>query len=121
MTKIALVTGASRGIGAATAVLLAEQGYDICINYINNVDAANQVLKRVKAFGVKAIIVQADVSQEEQVVQLFDEIDKRLGKITALVNNAGILMKQCKLTELTAERINKILRNKNIFRFPETL
>ncbi len=109
MKKIALVTGSSRGIGAATAILLAEKGFDICINYKNNSLAANEILRRTKKFGIKCIAVKADVSNETQVINLFETIDQQLGPVTALVNNAGILLPQSKLVNLNAKRINTLL------------
>ncbi|GLX79998.1 NAD(P)-dependent oxidoreductase [Thalassotalea insulae] len=109
--KIALVTGGSRGIGAATAQLLAQQGIQVVINYQKNQLAAEQITDSIIAQGYQAIAIQADVSQEEQVVELFKQIDVLDGKLTMLVNNAGILMQQSPVSELTAERINKILSN----------
>jgi NAD(P)-dependent dehydrogenase (short-subunit alcohol dehydrogenase family) len=109
MSKVALVTGGSRGIGAATALYLAAKGYNICINYKSNSDAAAQVLAQVKSYGVKGISVQADVSNENDVVRLFHEIDDNLGAITHLVNNVGVLFPQCRVEDLTAIRINTIL------------
>ena len=107
MSKIALITGGSRGIGAATALYLAEKGYNICINYKSNSDAAAQVLAKVKRYGVKGISVKADVSDETDVVRLFHEIDEKLGTITHLVNNVGVLFPQSRVEDLTALRINK--------------
>ena len=109
MNKIALITGASRGIGAATAKLLAQQGYDICINYHSDAQAAQQVVDTVIAQGQKAIAVQADISQESDVLRLFEQTDQQLGTLTALVNNAGILKPQSRVADLTAERINQLL------------
>lgn len=109
MNKIALITGASRGIGAATAKLLAQQGYDICINYRSDAQAAQQVVDTVIAQGQKAIAVQADISQESDVLRLFEQADQQLGTLTALVNNAGILKPQSRVADLTAERINQLL------------
>ena len=109
MSKVALITGASRGIGAATAVYLAKKGYNICINYKSNCDAALQVLAQVKSYGVQGIAVKADVSEEGDVIRLFREIDEKLGVLTHLVNNAGVLLPQSRVEELTALRINKIL------------
>jgi NAD(P)-dependent dehydrogenase (short-subunit alcohol dehydrogenase family) len=88
--KIALITGASRGIGAATALLLAENGYDVAINFLKNKAEAEKIVKKAKGFGVAAIAVQADLSQEKEIVKMFAEIDKKLGNVTALVNNGGI-------------------------------
>ena len=109
MKKIALITGSSRGIGAATAILLAKQGYDICINYKNNAIAANDVLGQVKKLGANCIAIQADVSNEAHVLDLFEQIDQQLGPISALVNNVGMLLPQSKLLDMNADRINKIL------------
>jgi NAD(P)-dependent dehydrogenase (short-subunit alcohol dehydrogenase family) len=113
MKKIALITGASRGIGAATAKHLARLGYDICINYKNNDAAAQNIVEAVKTMGIHAIAVKADVSVESEVVQLFAQIDRQLGPLTALVNNAGMLLPQSRLENTNAERIN-ILFNNNV-------
>ncbi len=108
-TKIALITGGSRGIGAATARVLAHQGYRICINYRDNLQAATVLQQELLAICEHVVIKQADVAQESEVVELFEYIDEHLGTITALVNNAGILKQQCRLQDLTAERINEVL------------
>lgn len=109
MNKIALVTGGSRGIGAATARQLASLKYDVCINYLHDESAALKVVDEISRQGGRAIAVQADVSNESEVVHLFVQIDQRLGKISALVNNAGVLMPQSRVEDLTAERINFVL------------
>ncbi len=110
MKKIALITGASRGIGAATAKRLAQAGYDICINYYKNRTAAESLAEALSAFGTKVIAVQADVSQEKAVENLFNTVDKQLGTLTALVNNAGIVMPQTTIEGITAERVNRLLQ-----------
>jgi NAD(P)-dependent dehydrogenase (short-subunit alcohol dehydrogenase family) len=107
--KVVLITGASRGIGAATAKLLAAQDYAVCINYQHNKHAADEVLAQITSHGGRAITCAADVSCESQVVELFKFIDTQLGAITHLVNNVGILLPQSKLLDMSAERINKIL------------
>lgn len=109
MNRTVLVTGSSRGIGAATARLLASRGYDVAINWLNDEAGAAQVLADVKARGVNAIAVRADVSKEDDVVRLFQNIDATLGPLTALVNNAGVLAKQTRVEHLDAARINRIL------------
>ncbi|GHB70798.1 oxidoreductase [Psychrosphaera saromensis] len=109
VNKVVVITGAGRGIGAATAKLFAEQGYDICINYHNDHESAEKVAKDVRAFGVKCICVQADVSKEEEVEHLFTQVDQQLGAITTLVNNVGILQSQMRVQDMSAERINNIL------------
>lgn len=88
--KIALVTGASRGIGAATALMLAENGYDIAVNYLQNHAKAEEIVKKAQGFGVRAIAVQADLSSESEIVKMFNKIDQELGEISALVNNGGV-------------------------------
>ncbi|MGB1110907.1 MAG: SDR family oxidoreductase [Gammaproteobacteria bacterium] len=106
---IAIITGASRGIGAATARRLAADGFDICINFRSNEDAAAQVAEEVNQLGRKALLVQSDVSTQNGVSTLFDAVDDQLGTPSALVNNVGVLFTQCRLTDLTEERINRVL------------
>ncbi|MEZ5537548.1 MAG: SDR family oxidoreductase [Thiolinea sp.] len=110
MKKVALVTGAGRGIGRATAIKLAEHGYAVCINYRSDHDSATAVLKEVRQSGVNAITMQADVSDESEVVRLFQAIDDKLGAVTALVNNAAILLPQTRLENITAQRVNTLLQ-----------
>ncbi|MRI31426.1 NAD(P)-dependent oxidoreductase [Endozoicomonas sp. OPT23] len=109
MKKVALITGSSRGIGAASARLLAEKGYDICINYLKNAEQAERLAEELQSHEVNVIAVQADVSQEEDVVRLFTTIDDLLGAVTALVNNAAILLPQTTVEEMSAERINRMM------------
>jgi NAD(P)-dependent dehydrogenase (short-subunit alcohol dehydrogenase family) len=109
MKPIVLVTGGSRGIGAATSKYLAKQNYAVCVNYISNKAETTKVVSYIEKDGGIAIAVQADVSKEDDVIRLFKTIDKSLGQITHLVNNAGILLPQIRVSEMTAERINKVL------------
>lgn len=109
MNRIVLVTGASRGIGAATARLAAAAGYAVCVNYRRDRAAAEQVAADVRKAGQDAIAVAADVANEAEVVRLFETVDRELGAITALVNNAGILEKQGRLEDTDAARLGRIL------------
>ena len=109
MTKIALITGGSRGIGAAVVKLLASEGYAVAINYRSNREEAEKVLQHVTECGSQGMIVQADVSDEAQVIDMFREVQSSLGSVTHLVNNAGILKQQTSLLGLDAQRINQIL------------
>ncbi|MCE6978463.1 SDR family NAD(P)-dependent oxidoreductase, partial [Pseudomonas frederiksbergensis] len=83
MDKVIVITGGSRGIGAATALLAAELGYRICINYQSDEQAAHSVLEQVRALGAQAIAVRADVSIEDEVIGLFHRVDTELGRVTA--------------------------------------
>lgn len=108
MKDVMIITGSSRGIGAATARLAASRGYAVCVNYRSRRDAALQVVAEVEAGGGEAIAVAADVAVEEDVTRMFDEVDRRLGRVTALVNNAGILDTQMRLEQMDAARIGRI-------------
>jgi len=114
MNKVALVTGASRGIGAATARLLAECGYQLCINYCRHRDDAEAVVREARAFGVDALAIKADVANEPQVLDLFRRIDSEFGRIDLLVNNAGIVRPQQRLEALTANRLQQLF-SVNVF------
>ena len=104
----ALVTGGSRGIGAATVRLLAKSGYKVCANFRSDEGAANAIVGEFPDGNV--IAVQADISDETDVLRLFAEVDERLGPITALVNNAGILRQQMRVEDMSASRINEVFR-----------
>jgi len=105
---IALITGASRGIGAATARLAAARGYAVCVNYRTNRRAADEVVTGIVAEGGRALAVAADVSADEDVVRLFRTVDAELGPPGALVNNAGILERQTRVERIDAARIDRI-------------
>jgi NAD(P)-dependent dehydrogenase (short-subunit alcohol dehydrogenase family) len=106
---VLLVTGASRGIGAATARLAASRGYAIAVNYRSNSQAARAVAAGIERTGGRAVAIQADVSREGDVCRLFEEVDRTLGILTGLVNNAGILEPQMRLETMTAERLARVL------------
>ncbi len=109
MARVAIVTGGSRGIGAATARLLAGEGWDICISYREEEGAALQVVDDCVARGRRAHAVRCDVAAEADVVELFTAADRELGPVQALVNNAGIVGAKSRVDELTVERIERML------------
>ena len=108
MDKVLMVTGGSRGIGAATARLAAQRGYSVCVNYRHNREAAEKVVESIEAMGAKAVAVGADVAVEADVVRLFETCDRALGTVTALVNNAGILETQMRVDAMDAARVHRI-------------
>jgi NAD(P)-dependent dehydrogenase (short-subunit alcohol dehydrogenase family) len=110
MDKIMLVTGGSRGIGAATALGAARQGYAVVLSYRTEAEAAAEVVRAIEADGGRALAVQADVAQEADVLRLFAACDAAFGPLTALVNNAGILSRQSRGEDMDAARIEHILR-----------
>jgi NAD(P)-dependent dehydrogenase (short-subunit alcohol dehydrogenase family) len=105
---VILITGASRGIGAATARLAAKRGFDVCVNYRREEAAAAAVVRDVEAAGSRGIAVAADVSVEADVVRLFQTCDRALGRLDALVNNAGILETQMKVETMDAARLARV-------------
>ena len=110
MREVMLVTGASRGIGAATAVLAAERGYDVAIGYRQDPEAAESVAGQVRDRGARAVTVRADVADEADVERMFAAVDAGLGTLAVLVNNAGSLGLQMRLDEMAAERVERTLR-----------
>jgi NAD(P)-dependent dehydrogenase (short-subunit alcohol dehydrogenase family) len=109
--KVAIITGSGRGIGAATAKIFASNGYAVCINYKSNASTAELLEKSIIDSGGRCFVVRADVSNEQEVESMFSAVDRELGKVSVLVNNAGIIRPQLRLEEMTAERINSILVN----------
>jgi len=109
--KVVIITGAGRGIGAACALLFARKGYAVCINYKSDAGSARKLAESISADGGKCMTVQADVAREEEVVRLFSHVDEAFGPVSVLVNNVGILKKQSRLENMTADRINAILSN----------
>ncbi len=112
-SNVMLITGGSRGIGAATAIMAAEAGFDVCVNYASNREAADEVVRRCRELGATAMAVQADVSNETAVVDLFEETEAELGSLSCLINNAGIVAPLQRLDEYSVERLTEIV-NVNI-------
>ncbi|HQZ45262.1 MAG TPA: SDR family oxidoreductase [Usitatibacteraceae bacterium] len=109
MKRVAIITGAGRGIGAATAILAASRGYAVCVNYRRSADDARDVVKAIVDAGGRAVAVAADVAVEEDVVRLFETAARELGPVTALVNNAGILERQMRVEDMDAARLRRVL------------
>lgn len=108
MDGILLVTGAGRGIGAATALLAARRGYAVCVNYLRDQAAAMKVVGAIEHEGGRAIAVAADISVEAEVLRLYESIDRQLGPTTALVNNAGMLERQTRVQSIDAARLQRV-------------
>ena len=104
MKKVIIITGGSRGIGAATAFAAAEKGYAVGLNYLENKKAADEVIQKIHQRGGTAKSVPGDVSCEKDVLHLFDTVENEFGPITALVNNAGIIQQQTNFKEISLER-----------------
>ncbi|MBY8038779.1 glucose 1-dehydrogenase [Vibrio fluvialis] len=113
MNKVVIVTGGSRGIGAATSTFLAKQGYAVCVNYRANQASADQVVGAITDMGGRAFAMQANVANEQEVEALFAATEQRFGVVTHLVNNAGILDKQSRLADMSLERFNHVM-NTNV-------
>lgn len=108
--KVMVITGASRGIGAATARLAARRGYAVCVNYVSNRDAAEALVAEIeRGASARAIAVQGDVAVEKDVVRLFETCDGSLGPVTALVNNAGILEGRLRVDAMDARRLHRVI------------
>ena len=108
MSKVLLITGGSRGIGAATALLAAQQGYGVAVNYTANSLAADEVVRLIRAAGGTAITVQADVALEADVLAMFKKVDAKLGRLTALVNNAGVVDHPSRVDAMRLERLQRM-------------
>lgn len=115
--KVVIVTGAGRGIGAATARLAAARGYAVCVNYRSNRDTAGRVVADIESRGGRAMSVAADVSIEADVLRLFDSTEHALGPVTALVNNAGIVASQMRVEAMETARLQRIFATNMIGTF----
>lgn len=105
---VLLITGAGRGIGAATARLAAQRGYAVAVNYASNATAAQQVVDDITASGGTALAIQCDVADEAQVLRLFATVDAELGALTALVNNAGVVDLPCRVEAMSVQRLRRM-------------
>lgn len=114
MKKVAIVTGGSRGIGAATALLLANQGYAVCVNYYKAKDQADNIVNKIKNQGGNAIAVKADMAIENDILNLFQTVDQTLGPVNALVNNVGISAQRITVEEITADLLHSVFAT-NVF------
>ena len=108
MSKVVLITGGSRGIGAATALLAAKQGYAVAVNYTANSLAADEVVRLIRADGGQAITVQADVAREADVLAMFEKVDAKFGRLTALVNNAGVVDQTSRVDAMSMARLQRM-------------
>lgn len=108
-TPVLLITGASRGIGAATARISAARGYTVVVNYHSRADAATTLVEEIASAGGRAFAVQADVGREDDVLRMFEEVDRRAGPLTALVNNTGVLERQMRFDEMDPGRWQRVL------------
>lgn len=109
MAKVMLITGGSRGIGAATARLAASRGYDVAINYLGNAQAAENVAKAVQAAGAKCFVVQGDMSKPDDIARVFKSVDASLGRIDAFFNNAGIFGPAVPFLDISVERVQQMI------------
>jgi NAD(P)-dependent dehydrogenase (short-subunit alcohol dehydrogenase family) len=108
MQKIMLVTGGSRGIGAATALLAAQRGFAVAVNYTQGAQAAGEVVAKIKAGGGRALAIKADVGIEHNILEMFNTVDRELGPIACLVNNAGVVDVKARVSEMSAARIARM-------------
>ncbi|MBE7367111.1 SDR family oxidoreductase [Ramlibacter pallidus] len=108
MDEVLLVTGGSRGIGAATAILAARKGYAVAVNFASNEAAAQDVVRAIAAAGGRALAVQGDVADEAQVLRMFADVDAKLGRLTALVNNAGVVDRAQRVDEMDFGRLKRM-------------
>jgi len=110
VSKVMLITGGSRGIGAATARLAARTGFDVAVNYAGREDAALSVVADVEKLGRRAVAIQADIGDRAQVARLFADVDSAFGRLDAFFNNAGILWPHCRFADITHDQLMRTLQ-----------
>lgn len=108
MDKVMIVTGASRGIGAATAILAAERGYAVCVNYVRNRLRADEVVATIRKAGGRAIAIAADVAREHEILRMYETVDREFGRVDVLVNNAGVIETQARVEDVDAARLVRL-------------
>ncbi len=109
-TPVLLVTGGSRGIGAAVSIMAASRGWRVAVNYASNRDAAERVVSEIKAVGGEAVALQADIGKPGEIVSLFEAVDRYFGRLDGLVNNAGVVDMVQRVDEMSAERVERMMR-----------
>lgn len=114
MSKVAIVTGASRGIGAATAIALAEAGYAVGVNYLNSKEDAQNVIDQITQAGGKAMLAPANIANENDITRLFSDVEKKFGPVSVLVNNVGINGGISLVEEISRDKLEKVF-NTNVF------
>jgi NAD(P)-dependent dehydrogenase (short-subunit alcohol dehydrogenase family) len=115
--RVVLITGGSRGIGAATVLLAASNGWDVCLNYVSNLQAANAVASQASALGARVACVQGDVAIEADVVRMFAFCDQTFGRLDGLVNNAGVVASAQRVDQYSVERLERMFRTNVIGAF----
>ncbi len=106
--KVVLITGGSRGIGAASALIAAEQGWKVAVNYVSNSLAADEVVRQIRAMGGAAMTVQADVAVEAQVLRMFEAVHAKFGQLHGLVNNAGVVDMPSRVDAMSVSRLERM-------------
>ncbi len=110
MKPVMIITGAGRGIGAATALMAAQKGYAVAVNYRSDKASADKVVAEIEADGGRAIAVQADVVDEAAIVAMFETVDRELGRVEVLVNNAGVVDQISRVDEMSFERVDRMMK-----------